>query len=245
MNLRFACASDVGTYKERNEDSYYIPDGRQRDMAVVADGMGGYQAGDVASQMAVDVALHIVESERRARRRDEQIVLRAISEANRAILDYASGNEFYSGMGTTMIVALFHRGRVTLGHVGDSRAYIQNDLGFKRVTHDHSLVQQLMDDNRITEEEAAVHPYRNVILRAVGTEPDVQVDIYREEFAPGSRLLMCSDGLTRYLQDDEIRQYMAMEDIHDAVRIMMNLAVERGGADNITVLMVEHEEAVR
>lgn len=242
MKIQYAGCTHIGKVKKRNEDSMYWPNGDIKDVVIVADGMGGYHAGDVASSMAVQIGLNIVAAARKKNLDDETMVRQAIFAANHSILEYASHNEFFSGMGTTMILAV-RRGRTwTIGHVGDSRAYLFNKDSLRQVTHDHSLVQAMMDSGKLTRQEAKNHPYRNIIMRAVGTEPEVEVDIYRVEYGKGDVLLLCSDGLTRNIEDEELEQMLQeQDDMQQVAQAMVDLANERGGQDNITVVIAKCE----
>lgn len=242
MRIQYAGCTHIGKVKKRNEDSMHWPkEARARDIVIVADGMGGYHAGDVASSMAVQISLNIILAHKRGTD-DAGLIRQAITAANRSILDYASQNEFFSGMGTTMVVALRRGKKWTIGHVGDSRAYMANGDKIHQITHDHSLVQAMMDDGKLTYEEARKHPYRNIIMRAVGTEPDVEIDIYETDFAKGDVLLVCSDGLIRQVQDEELLTLLQNQNNMDsAAQAMVNLANDRGGPDNITVVLARCE----
>ncbi|MDD3243129.1 MAG: Stp1/IreP family PP2C-type Ser/Thr phosphatase [Eubacteriales bacterium] len=243
MKIQYAGCTDIGKIKKRNEDSMYIPqDGVVKDVVIVADGMGGYQAGDVASSMAVQVILNMVGSARKKRLPEEASARMAIAEANRSILDYASQNEFFSGMGTTVVLGIRRGKHWIIAHVGDSRAYLIHDGQIRQITHDHSLVQAMIDNGKLTYEEARVHPYRNIIMRAVGTEAEVESDISEVEYDKGDILLLCSDGLIRHVEDDELLQMALQKDsLEHITQQMVDMANERGGQDNITVLMARCE----
>jgi protein phosphatase len=227
--------------RKRNEDSLYIPDGRGLDgLVIVADGMGGYNAGDVASAMGVQVACNIVAAARALSPAPtaEYTVRWAFNEANRAILEYAGTNEFYQGMGTTMTIACYEDGRWVIGNVGDSRAYLARNGAISQITTDHSLVQLMVERGRMTPEEARVHPYRNVITRSIGAEAFCGSDIFKIDAQPDDVLVMCSDGLSNYLTDaDMLALLKPGEPLETAAEAMMNLSLERGGSDNITVAM--------
>ena len=190
----YAVASDTGRRRRRNEDNYVVAP----PLFAVADGMGGAQAGEVASQLAAS-ALEAGDSEalEGTKRLDA-----LIQEANRRIYDRASTDPTASGMGTTMTVALVEGMTVAIGHVGDSRAYLVRGEQMEQLTEDHSLVNELLKSGKLSEEEAQIHPQRSVITRAVGTDPDVDVDGFTIEAEEGDVFLICSDGLTDMVEDE-------------------------------------------
>lgn len=241
MRIEYAARTHRGNVRKRNEDSLYLPDGSGPDgLVVVADGMGGYNAGDVASALGVQVACNIVSA---ARALDpaptaEYSVRWAFNEANRAILEYAGTNEFYQGMGTTMTIACYEDGRWIVGNVGDSRAYLVRDGAISQITTDHSLVQLMVERGRMTPEEARVHPYRNVITRSIGAESFAGADIFKVDAKPGDVLMLCSDGLSNYLADaDMLAALKPGAPLEEAADAMLRLSLERGGSDNITVAL--------
>ena len=199
----YAGASDTGRRRRRNEDNYVVAP----PLFAVADGMGGAQAGEVASQLAAS-ALEAGDSDAQegTKRIDE-----LIQEANRRIFDRASTDPSASGMGTTMTVALVEGMTVAIGHVGDSRAYLVRGEQMEQLTEDHSLVNELVKSGKLSEEEAQVHPQRSVITRAVGTDPDVDVDGFTIEAEEGDVFLICSDGLTDMVEDEEILELLHRE----------------------------------
>ena len=204
----------------------------------IADGMGGAQAGEVASRLAATVL-----TEADGLGSGEERVAELIQEANRRVFQRASEDAATQGMGTTMTLALVdeHAGTVAVGHVGDSRAYRLRDGELEQLTEDHSLVQELVNSGRLSEEEAGTHPQRSVITRAVGTEPDVDVDTFTVEAQPGDVYLICSDGLTDMIGDAEIHASLdsAQGDLDQAARSLAAAANRGGGEDNITVVLFE------
>jgi serine/threonine protein phosphatase PrpC len=242
LRMEYAARTHRGRVRKRNEDSFYIPDGKGLDgLAVVADGMGGYNAGDVASALGVQVACNIIAAARALSPAPtaEYSVRWAFNEANRAILEYAGTNEFYQGMGTTMTMACFEDGRWVVGNVGDSRAYLVRDGAVSQITTDHSLVQLMVERGRMTPEEARKHPYRNVITRSIGTESFSGADIFIVDAQPEDVLILCSDGLSNYLPNADMLELLATgAKLDGAAEAMVELSLARGGSDNITVAMV-------
>ncbi|HZG58381.1 Stp1/IreP family PP2C-type Ser/Thr phosphatase [Paenibacillus sp.] len=243
--LKAAYKSDIGRVRSVNEDRVVVKDGvAGGTLAIVADGMGGHQAGDTASQITIelveaslrgiDVALD--EDERAARLVD------AIRAANAKVYEIASGKEHYRGMGTTITAALVDANRVLIGHIGDSRAYYIHRNEISQITEDHTLVNELVKTGQLTREEAASHPRRNVITRALGTEFDVEVDVSRLPWAPGDVLLLCSDGLSNLISEAELTRTVRGEGTLDekAERLVAS-ALDAGGDDNITVVLLANE----
>jgi protein phosphatase len=229
-----------GKVRRRNEDSYVL----DPPLFAVADGMGGAQAGEVASRLTAAAFREYHEAD--ALPPDERIQS-IIQEANRRIYERARADSDASGMGTTVTAALLTGGRVTLGHVGDSRAYRIRDGELEQLTEDHSLVADLMRSGRLTPEEAEAHPQRSVITRALGTDPHVDVDTMAVEAEPGDVFLLCSDGLTTMVGDEDILGILAAAPtLADAAKELVRAANTGGGEDNVTVVLfrVEGDEAV-
>jgi protein phosphatase len=223
-------ASDTGRRRRRNEDNYVVAP----PLFAVADGMGGAQAGEVASRLAASA----LEGEDSDGLRGLERIDALIQEANRRIYDRASTDPAASGMGTTMTVALVEEMTVAIGHVGDSRAYLVRGEQMEQLTDDHSLVNELLKSGRLSEEEAHVHPQRSVITRAVGTDPDVDVDGFTIEGEEGDVFLLCSDGLTDMVSDEEILElvHSHRDDLDKAVKALVTAANRGGGEDNITAV---------
>jgi protein phosphatase len=223
-------ASDTGRRRRRNEDNYVVAP----PLFAVADGMGGAQAGEVASRLAASA----LEGEDSDGLQGLERIDALIQEANRRIYDRASTDPAASGMGTTMTVALVEEMTVAIGHVGDSRAYLVRGEQMEQLTDDHSLVNELLKSGRLSEAEPHVHPQRSVITRAVGTDPDVDVDGFTIEGEEGDVFLLCSDGLTDMVSDEEILElvHSHRDDLDKAVKALVTAANRGGGEDNITAV---------
>jgi protein phosphatase len=234
---RHAAATHAGRKRRHNEDAYVV----EPPLFVLADGMGGAQAGEVASGLATDAARELEDSGGGPEAR----VTNLIQEANRRIHKRAESDPATAGMGTTMTVAVVEDGVVTIGHVGDSRAYLFRDGELSQVTEDHSLVQELVRSGRLSQEDAETHPQRSVITRALGTDPDVDVDTFTVEAQPGDLFILCSDGLTDMVGDDEIQAVVEKNraDLERTAKALVRAANRGGGDDNITVVCFEIVEA--
>jgi protein phosphatase len=223
--------SHPGRKRRRNEDAWVC----HPPLFAVADGMGGARGGEIASRVAATALGESVDGSGEAR------VVALIQEANRQVYDRAREDSEAAGMGTTITVALFENGIVSIGHVGDSRAYLIRDRSVDQLTEDHSLVAELVRTGRLSPEEAESHPQRSVITRALGTDPDVDVDSFSVEAKPGDVFLICSDGLTAMVDDDTILDVIERDrgDLDGAAKELVNAANRNGGEDNITVVFFE------
>jgi serine/threonine protein phosphatase PrpC len=227
--------SDPGRRRRRNEDAYVV----SPPLFAVADGMGGAQAGELASRIAVEAMGE------GAGTSGEERVITLIREANRRIFARSSEDASASGMGTTMTAAVVgDDGVVTIGHVGDSRAYLLREGRLEQLTQDHSLVAELVRTGKLSAEEAERHPQRSVITRALGTDPDVDVDTFTVDAQAGDLFLLCSDGLTTMVDDEEILETIegSRDDLEQAARVLVRKANRGGGEDNITVVFFELAE---
>jgi serine/threonine protein phosphatase PrpC len=226
----YARASDTGKKRRRNEDSYVVAP----PLFAVADGMGGAQAGEVASKLAA-AALEDTDSGSSS---GQERVVSLIQEANRRVYARANTDPATSGMGTTMTVALVEGQVVTIGHVGDSRAYLVRAGRLEQLTEDHSLVNELLKSGKLSPQEAETHPQRSVITRAVGTDPDVDVDAFAVDALEGDVFLLCSDGLTDMVDDEGILDVVERyhDDLDRVAKSLVSAANRGGGEDNITVI---------
>lgn len=224
-----------GNVRKLNEDAVYIPEDGIGFFAILADGMGGHNAGDVASSLVVNTVkafLYDIEPASFS----EGSVRDALCHANTLIWNESCTNANRSGMGSTATVAVFVDSGVYIGQVGDSRAYLYRDGNLSQITKDHSYVQLLIDRGFITQEDAARHPQKNIITRAMGTEPDVEVDTFVVELKENDIILLCSDGLNNAVSDDEIAKLLS-SDLSLASENLIQAALDNGGTDNISVII--------
>ena len=237
MRLVFAAATDVGRMRKNNEDSYLS----SKPVAAVADGMGGHSAGEVASAIAIEELAALGnrgpwENETAATDDLKQAILRA----NRRIREMAASDRKLNGMGTTLVALLEDGDMVHVANVGDSRGYLLRQGELSQVTVDHSLVQELVDDGRLSPEDAERHPQRSVITRALGIDPEVEFDLFTYKLQVGDRLLLCSDGLSDVVEPAQIRNVLLrVRSAQKAARQLVTVANEQGGPDNITVIVVD------
>ncbi len=231
--LHSAGLTDPGRRRRHNEDAFVC----EPPLFAIADGMGGAQAGELASRLA---AAAVGRSEASDLTGGDRVVA-LIDAANRSVYERAAADESVSGMGTTMTVALVEEDQVWVGHVGDSRAYLLRDGALEQVTEDHSLVAELVRSGRLSPDEAGDHPHRSVITRALGTDPDVAVDVMPVPTQPGDVFVLCSDGLTTMVDDDTILELLGQhrDDLDAAARMLIDRANGAGGEDNITVVLFE------
>lgn len=239
--MRVYALSDVGRVRPINEDAYYQPANGER-FAAVADGMGGHQAGEVASALAIGVLSEQLRAA--ATLPDAKVMEEAVQKANRRIYDEALSDRAKRGMGTTLTALWFGDDYVCLSHVGDSRAYLLRNRAFIQLSNDHSLVGEMVERGEITPREALTHPQRNFITRALGTSRTVDVDTLRVDYLPGDVWLLCTDGLTNHMRSFEMSTILLGEgEWEEKLRLLVDLALGRGGSDNITALLVTYEEA--
>ena len=230
---RTAAVSDTGRKRRHNEDTYVL----EPPVFAVVDGMGGAKAGEVASELAAEA----LREESRDGGSGEDAVESLIQEANRRVYQRATEDASTSGMGTTLTVALVEDDRVRFGHVGDSRAYLIRDGELIQLTEDHSLVGELVRSGKLAPEDAESHPQRSVITRALGTDPDVDVDTFTKEARPGDIFVLCSDGLYSMVGNSTILEIVERNrrDLNAAARALIAAANRAGGDDNITVVAFE------
>ena len=224
-----------------NQDHLYTslePVGNLPNIFLVADGMGGHRAGGYASSCAVETILQ--EAETCPEEEVEQILTRAIRRANEVIAHRAGEDERFAGMGTTVVAACLKQEELIAANVGDSRLYVVHDDSIEQVTEDHSLVQEMVKYGGINREEARGHPNKNIITRAVGLEEDLQGDCFRRPLRRGDRVLLCSDGLTDMLEDEQIRRIIDKNrDVRSAAQALVKAANDNGGRDNIAVIVID------
>ncbi len=236
--MKVYCATDVGCVRTLNEDTYYMPENGERFVAV-ADGMGGHKAGEIASGKAVRVLKEILSMEAIA---SEDRMRYAFGRANREVYLESERDASKKGMGTTLTALWFSKDAVILGHVGDSRAYRLREGQLLRASTDHSYVEELVKIGAITPEMARTHPQRNVITRSIGPWPRVEADISTFDLEADDVWLLCSDGLCMYLEDEDIRRVLISPiGWSEKVTKLVQMALDAGGADNVTVLIAVGE----
>jgi len=242
MTFEFHCATDTGRARSNNEDSVAIDEWSS--LVVLADGMGGYNAGEVASCMATsfiksELGRWLSEAAGTATDTDVRRAMEiCVDNANRAIFNAANSNPRYAGMGTTLVVGVFRETRLLLGHVGDSRCYRMRAGRLTQITHDHSLLQEQIDAGLITAEQAAFSANKNLVTRAVGVEDTVLLETHQHDVLPGDIYVLCSDGLTDMLDDETIAQLLQRcELLPEAATALIDAANDAGGKDNISVVL--------
>ena len=248
ITLKITALTDVGKVRKINEDCYAFAKADEKNgVFVIADGMGGHKAGKKASTMACETICKFISEkyDYNADYEDEKIkdlLTKAVMKANTQIYNLASADEELKGMGTTAVVCIVRGDNLYVANVGDSRLYIIDNLSenIEQITVDHSYVQALVEKNVITREEAYTHPQKNIITRAIGTEFSVEADIFKVVNVQGKRVLMCTDGLTNMLTDEQLLNLSKDQtDIEVLKHEYTDLAMEGGGMDNITVLIAE------
>ena len=235
--------TDVGMVRDNNQDSYFVSVNEDIPLFVVADGMGGHKAGEIASNMAINIIKDTF-LKLKTLPMDEisitKLIEQSIKEANEKIYLKSIEKEAYSGMGTTVTLAYIINRKLCIGHVGDSRAYLFKGENLIQITEDHSLVNELVKNGSITLEEAKTHPQRNIITRAVGTSETIEMDIVVREYEEGNILLLCSDGLTSMVKDSQIQDILSKEkNIQEACENLVSLSNDNGGYDNTTVIAIK------
>ena len=235
--------TDVGQKRTVNQDFVFTsetPVGNLPNLFVVADGMGGHKAGDFASSYAVEVLLSTIREDENSN--PVKIIRAAIENANTQLLREASDNETMSGMGTTMVLVTIVGHYAYVANVGDSRLYLVDENKISQITKDHSLVEEMVRMGEISRDDARNHPDKNIITRALGAGRDVDVDFFDVRLTPGDILLLCSDGLSNMVPDEDIRQViLTSEMLEEAGRRLVSMANDNGGRDNIAVVLVEPE----
>ena len=238
--MKYYAMTDVGRRREMNQDYVYAmgqPIGPFPNLLVVADGMGGHKAGDFASKFTVEVVKREIAGSRS--RKPEKVLRDAIQVANRELIRVASRDVKLEGMGTTLVVATVIGDTLYFANIGDSRLYLIDD-NIKQLSKDHSLVEEMVRLGGINEEEARHHPDKNIITRAIGVKEDVEVDFYEFSLKKGDIILMCSDGLSNMIEDEEIFAIVkGARDIVEAGQNLIDRANENGGNDNISVVLAE------
>ena len=255
----FSMQTNIGNVREHNEDCYTTFANKAKDMCffIVADGMGGYKGGEVASKMVTDILqerLSLLSKEEGWEYEAgfdayvEKKMIEAISDANRAVFDRSENDESLNGMGTTVVVACVTDERVDYAHVGDSRLYYEDQDDLVQLTKDHSYVEELVKNGILTREQSKDHPQKNIITRALGAESTVEIDFSFHSLAPGDILLLCTDGLSNKVEHEEIRETLNRclradaevnrESVASCANELVQTALDRGGDDNITIGLI-------
>ncbi|MFY9199092.1 MAG: Stp1/IreP family PP2C-type Ser/Thr phosphatase [Acutalibacteraceae bacterium] len=240
--MKIVAKTDAGKVRKSNQDSYAageLPNGVA--WAVVCDGMGGSAGGNIASSTAVKMISEQITSgyrEGMSTLSIENILVTAITNANISIFDMSQANEELKGMGTTVVAAIIANNVVYIAHAGDSRAYLVSEDGIKQITKDHSVVQAMVETGELTPEQAKIHPRKNLITRALGVNEDIKIDFCEQVFSNDNVLLMCTDGLTNYVEADDIYNITSSGKYYEFADKLVELANNNGGGDNITVVVV-------
>ncbi|CQR47744.1 Serine/threonine phosphatase stp [Paraliobacillus sp. PM-2] len=235
--------TNQGKVRAHNEDNGGVFQNKSDQyLAVVADGMGGHKAGDVASQLVVE---HLQEKwqsseEIKDKTSAENWLKSSIETVNTSVYNYAQNNKECYGMGTTVVAVIYGHDFISVANIGDSRCYLFAEEVLRQVTEDHSLVNELVRSGQISKEDAAFHPRKNVITKALGTEKHIEPDMVNEKWEPGNKLLLCSDGLSNKIEDYELVPFLTDEKpLSDKANALVDTANERGGEDNITLVLSE------
>ena len=244
MTYEFTARTDKGRVRSNNEDAVAVD--RDAQVAILADGMGGYNAGEVASGMATtfirtEMARWLAQAGASPQSTDVRRALEiCVENANHAILGASLSNPQYAGMGTTLVVAVFHGSRLILGHIGDSRCYRLRVGGLQQITRDHSWLQEQVDAGLLTAQQAAMSSNRNLVTRALGVEPNVLMEVNEFQVAPNDLFLLCSDGLTDMVSDSDLAELVrAPMPLEEKATLLIDTANANGGRDNVSVLLVQ------
>jgi len=236
--------TDVGKVRENNQDYYYISDSLdQVQLFMLADGMGGYNGGEIASKLAIQTAKSYIETNFKDIEKDKESIIQlvgsSIEYANMVVYEKAKESKELEGMGTTLEICLIYNNRAFIGHVGDSRIYRIRKEFMRKLTQDHSYVQKLVKDGTITQEEAVHHPQKNMLMKALGCNAFVEPDVMVKGFLKDDILIMGSDGLTNMVPQEEMFR-LAKKDIEQAPKELVQIANNNGGYDNITVIVIKN-----
>lgn len=244
--MRAYARTDIGKTREMNQDCYYVSDEiNNMRLCILADGMGGYKGGEIASRLATASSRQYIEERFKLidlnTENIQKLIKEAMDYANKIVYEKASENKELEQMGTTLEICIMYGNKMYIGHIGDSRIYRIRKNIIRRITTDHSYVETLVKDGTITREEAFYHPKKNMLMKALGCTAKIEPDITAKGFLEGDVILMCSDGLTNMLQEDEIYNIIN-ENIEEACYKLVERANELGGYDNISVIIVKNEE---
>ncbi len=245
LMVKSAAITDIGKVRDINEDNYCIYE-ENIGLYIVADGMGGHKSGEIASATAIDIIRDHIKSyltDEFLEQTVKGILFEAFNRANREIYKKSTSDYDCEGMGTTATVVLIVEDKFYIGHIGDSRAYLFRNKELRQITEDHSLVAELVKNGSITEREAMKHPRKNIITRSLGNDETVKVDIFSMDFKKGDMIILCTDGLTNFVDKNELQRLLIEEeDCFEVCNNLVSLANKRGGYDNITVLIVKKQD---
>ena len=236
--------SDVGKIREMNQDYYYISNSLDEiQLYMLADGMGGYNGGEIASKLAIQSAKNYIENNFKTIEKDKDSIIQLLASsmeyANMVVYEKSKENKELEGMGTTLEIVLIYNNKAYIGHIGDSRIYRIRKSFIRKLTQDHSYVQKLVKDGQITQEQAEHHPKKNLLMKALGCNAFVEPDVMVKGFLKDDIIVMSSDGLTNLVNQEEIYNH-AKENIELATKELVDMANERGGYDNITLVIIKN-----
>ncbi len=240
--MRFDAVSNVGKVRNNNEDSYYVSENENYPLFIVADGIGGHNYGEIASNMAVEVIKNSIKTIDHYENLDEleSDMINAISEANKSVYSKSQSADEFSGMGTTLTVLYIYYDSILIGHVGDSRIYAVNSKEIRQLTEDDTIVNRLLKSGEITQSEAQNHPKKNIITNAIGTDSRIDISLVQYNYAKGEYILMCTDGLTDMATNEEILEIINENKTPASISAkLLEKALEAGGKDNITLIILQ------
>lgn len=238
--------TDIGKTRSMNQDSFFVSENKKNslNLYILADGMGGYKGGEIASKVAITAVSKYITEKFETISKDKQSILDLIEDAiefaNSAIYEESEQDEELQDMGTTLEVVLIYKGKIYMGHIGDSRVYRIRKSKMKKITTDHSYVEKLIQDGEITREESYNHPKKNLLIKALGTDEEVEPDLIYTVLNPSDIIIMCSDGLTNMLREEEILNIVKENKDEKITEILVDKANEAGGRDNITVIVIDN-----
>ncbi|MDD7403204.1 MAG: Stp1/IreP family PP2C-type Ser/Thr phosphatase [Butyribacter sp.] len=234
--------TDIGKKRSMNQDSFYCNEtsvGSFQNLFIVADGMGGHKAGDQASKLCIEQMTDTISES--VHKTPVSIFEEAVEKANKAVYEKAKANIEFEGMGTTMVACTIQNDTMYVANIGDSRLYLLREK-LRQITDDHSLVEEMVKQGNLTESEARIHPQKNIITRALGTEEQVSADYFEVNVSKGDIILLCSDGLTNMVEDDDIEYIISQNaSLEEAGKLLVEKAKQNGGDDNITALLAKVE----
>lgn len=242
--MRIFAQTDIGKTREMNQDCYYVSSTDDEPLIfILADGMGGYTGGEIASSMVIEYTKSYINGNWIKISKTEedilQLLIDAVQYANKFIYEKSKTIEELSQMGTTLEICLIFNNKLYIAHIGDSRIYIINENNIKQITTDHTYIEKLIKEGTITKEEAKHHPDRHMLLKALGGEPYAEVDAFSRTWKEDEIICICSDGLTNMINDEQIKEIIIEEPVSPEKKLI-NMANDNGGTDNITVIIIKH-----